>query len=93
MVRTQVQLEKQQYLELKRWARRRGTSLAEAVRHCVADGLRADRLSTEDIVKTWMFVWKRLSGSPSVTITVKWQNVEIANGTTTIFSGDKVTIK
>lgn len=42
MVRTQVQLTEQQHRKLRRWARQRGISLAEAVRRCVAE-----RLDTE----------------------------------------------
>ena len=42
MVRTQVQLTPEQHRQLKRWAQRRGISLAEAVRRCVAARLAAD---------------------------------------------------
>ena len=40
-----------------------------------------------------MAAWKKLSGSLSVTVYVECQDVEIAKGDTTIFSGDKVTVK
>ena len=43
MVRTQIQLPDEQYRRLRGWARRRGVSLSEAVRRCVAD-----RLALED---------------------------------------------
>jgi hypothetical protein len=43
MVRTQVQLTEEQYRRLKRWSRRLGISLSEAVRRCVTE-----RLSTEE---------------------------------------------
>lgn len=59
----------------------------------VAAGMRADRLSTEQIVKNWMRGWKQLAGSQAVTVYVKWQDVEIAKGDTSVFSGDVVTIK
>jgi hypothetical protein len=39
MVRTQIQLPEEQHRRLRRWARQRGVSLAEAVRRCVADRL------------------------------------------------------
>jgi hypothetical protein len=42
MVRTQIQLTEQQFDRLREWARRRGVSLAEAVRRCVADRLASD---------------------------------------------------
>lgn len=59
----------------------------------VAEQMRADRLTTEQIVKNWMKVWKKLSGSQAVTVYVQWQDVDIATGETTFFSGDKVTIR
>jgi hypothetical protein len=59
----------------------------------LADTMRADRLSTESVVKTWMTVWRQVSGSSSVTVYVRWQDVEIAKGESTLFSGDVVTIK
>lgn len=39
MVRTQIQLSEDQYRRLRKWARRIGVSLSEAVRRCVADHL------------------------------------------------------
>jgi hypothetical protein len=39
MVRTQIQLTEEQYGGLRRWARRLGVSLSEAVRRCVSDRL------------------------------------------------------
>lgn len=39
MVRTQIQLTEDQYRRLKRWSRKLGISLAEAIRRCVAESL------------------------------------------------------
>lgn len=58
-----------------------------------ANLMMADPLSTEQIVKNWMGAWKKLSGSKAVTVYVEWGDVEIAKGDTTLFSGDKVTVK
>jgi hypothetical protein len=52
-----------------------------------------DSLTTEQVVKNWMAAWKELSGSLSVVVHVEWQDVEVAKGDTTVFSGDKVTIR
>jgi hypothetical protein len=45
MVHTQIQLTEAQHRALKRWARRLGISLAEAVRRCVADRLAREETS------------------------------------------------
>ena len=58
----------------------------------MAEAMPADRLSAEQLVKTWMRGWKSLSGSKAVTIQVEWGDVQIAEGRTTLFSGDRVTI-
>lgn len=42
MVRTQIQLTKEQHARLKRWAQQVGISLSEAVRRCVDDKLAAE---------------------------------------------------
>jgi hypothetical protein len=55
--------------------------------------LMADRLTTEQVIKTWMKGWKALCGKQAVTVTVEWGDVEIAKGDTTILRGDVVTIK
>jgi hypothetical protein len=39
MLRTQIQLPEDQLRRLRRWARQRGISLAEAVRRCVTEQL------------------------------------------------------
>jgi hypothetical protein len=43
MVRTHIQLTPDQYRRLKRWARKLGISLSEAVRRCVDEKLDAER--------------------------------------------------
>ena len=58
----------------------------------MADQMRADRLTAEQLVKTWMRAWKINSASRSVTITVEWMDVEIAAGQTSVLRGDEVTI-
>ncbi len=54
MVRTQIQLPEEQYRWLRRWARRLGISLSEAVRRCVAERLAAEEAapSPEDLVRS-----------------------------------------
>ena len=47
MVRTQIQLTKEQHRKLKDWAGELGISLAEAVRRCVAEHL-ASREAASD---------------------------------------------
>ena len=59
----------------------------------LANAMLADRLSTERVVKKWMRRWKNLSKSKAVTVWVEWLDVQIAKGDTTLFSGDKITIK
>jgi hypothetical protein len=46
MIRAQIQLTEQQHRQLRRWARQRGISLAEAVRRCVAERILADESTT-----------------------------------------------
>jgi hypothetical protein len=58
----------------------------------MADGIRQDRLSGEQLVKIWMRRWRQHSGRTAVSVYVKWQDVDIAEGRTTL-SGDVVTIK
>ena len=59
----------------------------------LADGMRRDRLSSENIMRHWMKAWKEISGSAAVTIRVEWQEVEIVKGETTLWSGDQITFK
>ena len=59
----------------------------------MAEQMLADRLTSEQVVLNWMRGWKQLSGSSSVTVTVEWEDVQIAKGQTTLFSGDKVTFR
>jgi hypothetical protein len=63
------------------------------VSRAMADAVRIDRLSAEQLVKGWMRVWRDLTGRKAVTVYVEWQDVEIAKGDTTLLSGDKVTIR
>ncbi len=58
----------------------------------LANLMRADRLSAEQVVKNWMGAWKSISGSKAVTVYVEWQDVKIAEGSTTLLRGDVVTI-
>ncbi len=51
----------------------------------------ADSRDVEKVVLMWMKGWKQLSGSESVTVSVEWQDVEIATGQT-LLSGDKVAL-
>jgi hypothetical protein len=48
MVRTQIQLQEDQYRDLKRWSQRLGISLSEAVRRCVAE-----RIGCEPVAPTY----------------------------------------
>ena len=52
-----------------------------------------DSLDSESVMLNWMKAWKQLSGSRAVTVYLEWQEIEIAKGETTLFSGDKVTIR
>ena len=69
-----------------------GSMLWIEVTREIADSMRADRLTTKQLVLNWMKIWKDLSDSRSVNVYVLWKEVEIAEGDTTIFSGDVVTI-
>jgi hypothetical protein len=53
MVRRQIQLQESQDRRLRRWARRLGISLSEAVRRCVADRLEreAESPSRQDRIR------------------------------------------
>lgn len=59
----------------------------------LANVMLRDRLTTEQIVKNWMKAWRSLTNGQVVTVTVQWQDVDIAVGDTTLFGGDRVTIK
>ena len=58
----------------------------------MANAMRSDRLTAEQVVLTWMKLWRQISGHRSVNVYVEWKDVEIAEGDTTVFSGDVVTI-
>ena len=70
-----------------------GSMLRLKVDQDYARDLMDDRLSTETIVRHFMNKWKVYTKSPAVTVYIKWDNIEIAKGQTTMFSGDQVTIK
>jgi len=61
MVRTQVQLSVEQHRQLRRWARRLGISMSEAVRRCVADRLAHDeaRPSRDELLRAALAVCGR----------------------------------
>lgn len=58
-----------------------------------AYAMRMDRLIAEQLVHTWMRGWKIESGSQAVSLTIKYGDVEIATGETTLFRGDQVTVR
>ena len=82
-------------------ARTAGCSTADCRRWDVAagicsTGLRVHPRDTPGRASSRSVVVRRprhVSGSNSVTVTVEWKDAEIAIGETTIFSGDKVTLK
>lgn len=59
----------------------------------IAEYMIGHSLQTEQLVKAWMKLWKEISDSTAVTIFVEWEDVEIAKGDTTVFRGDRVTIR
>jgi hypothetical protein len=59
----------------------------------LANVMRNDRLSTEQVVKRWMRAWKSITERQAVTVYVEWQDVEIAKGEVSLVRGDVVTIK
>lgn len=63
------------------------------VTRVMADQMAHDRLSTEQLVKTWMRGWKQITGRKAVTVTIEWRKVEIAKGQTTITGTDRVTVR
>ncbi len=63
-----------------------------AVDRPMADHIRTDRTDAERLVLGWMQEWKRLSGSQSVTVTVRWGDIRVAKGQTTRRDGDRVTV-
>ena len=63
------------------------------VNYNMAQAMRIDPLSAEQLVKTWMKGWKKNCGSQVVTLYVEWKDTQLAKGETTVFSGDKVTLR
>ncbi len=62
------------------------------VNRSMADRIRTDRPGAEELVLGWMRDWKQLSGSQSVTVTVRWGDIRLAKGQTTRGDGDRVTV-
>ena len=67
--------------------------LCAKVSRNMAHGMRADHLSAEQLVKTWMNGRRNLSGKRAVTVGAEWREVLIAEGQTTLFGRDEVTIR
>ncbi len=65
--------------------------LVVRVSRAAAEQIRTDRARAEQLVLTWMSDWRRVSGSQSVTVTIRWGDIRTARGRTTP-SGDQVTI-
>lgn len=59
----------------------------------MADQFRADKLSAEQLVKTWMRGWRMHSGQRVVSVQVKLADVVVANGDTTFAGEDRISIK
>jgi len=64
-----------------------------SVPRVLADQIRSDQLSGKELVSIWMRSWKINSGQKIVTVYVKWEDVEVAQGQASAFSGDTVTIR
>lgn len=62
-----------------------------AVGRDTASAMCADKLTVKQIILSWMNAWKAIIEYQTVTIRVEWGDVRIAEGQTTVFSGDKVT--
>ena len=58
----------------------------------MANQIRADRRSAEQLVLAWMADWKQLTGSQSVAVTVRWGDIRLAKGETSPSDGDRVTV-
>ena len=59
----------------------------------IAEVMQADRLGTEQLVRSWMQGWKNKTDRNAVTVTVEWRDVEIAVGETSWSGRDEVTIR
>ena len=70
-----------------------GSLLWIKVSRRMAEGMRADRLSAEQLVRNWIRGWKRNSNSKAVTVTVEWRDVEIAKSQTTWSGKDEISIR
>jgi hypothetical protein len=67
--------------------------LTLTVTRAFADEVRADRLSAEQLIRNWMRGWRQESDQRVVTIYIKWGDVEIARGDTSLTGSDTVTIR
>jgi hypothetical protein len=63
------------------------------VSRAIADQMLADRLTAQALVKVWMRGWRQHSSSGAVSVSVRWNDVEILEGETTLMSGDQVTFR
>ena len=54
----------------------------------VARTLLSDRLGFEDLMRTWLRAWRRITDSRSVWVEVRWNEIELAKAI-----GNRVTIK
>ncbi len=68
-----------------------GSMLWVKVDQDTADQLREGGSEAEQLVLTCLKTWGELSGSPSVTVAVKWGDLRLAEGRTTPSRGDQVT--
>ena len=63
-----------------------------SVERPMADHIRTDREDAERLVRAWLEEWKRVIGSQSVAVTVRWGQIRVAKGQTTRRDGDRVTV-
>lgn len=68
------------------------TLLTMKVSRTLAYQMRADPLGAKQLVLTWMRGWRQMTGSAAVTVYVKWGDVEIAEGDSSLFGSDTVTL-
>ena len=54
--------------------------LVVRVSRAMADQIRTDLPRAEQLVLTWMRDWRRVSGSQSVAVTIRWEEIRLARG-------------